>query len=403
MSFGMTETGFKPKRLADILESINEKLSNVTDPDTGEKPFVNETSDGVLAQITSILAEELSICWEQAYLASVQYDPLYSSGAALRGLVQINGINPSYGSFTQIPMTLSGTAGTVIPSGSRIASVDGTQVYQTSSTVTIGNGGTVSVNATCLESGPKNPSANSIISIQTPIFGWSSATNGAATSVGTDADTDMQLHIKQERATSATSYRQVDAIIAGIIGVSGVKFARLYVNNTMTTDSRGIAAKTMAPVVVGGTDEDVANVLRLKAGSLDNFQGNLATPIVYTGELGDTQTIDFYRPTQIPIYISIDITVTDAITYPFNAEDLIKEAIVEYAQYDQQGTAGFPPGADVILSRLYTPINSVQGFKVNSLEIGTTSGSLSTDDIEIDWNEIASFSTSNISITITEE
>lgn len=402
MSFGMTETGFKPKRLSDILESINTKLANVTDPDTGEKPFINETSDGVLSQITSILAEELSICWEQAYLASVQYDPLYSSGAALRGLVQINGITPSYGSKTQIPMTLSGNRGVVIPAGSRIASVDGNQVYQTSTTVTIGQSGSVSVNATCLESGPNNPPANTIISIQTPIFGWNSAFNGIATSIGTDEDTDLQLHIKQERATSATSYRQVDAIIAGIIGVQGVTFARLYVNKTSSTDARGISAKTMAAVVVGGADEDVANVLRLKAGSLDGFQGNLATPVTYTGELGDIETIDFYRPTEVPIYIDIDISVTNTSTYPDNAEELIKQAIVDYAKYDQSGLAGFPPGADVVQSRLYTPVNSVPGFKINSLVIGDTQGSLSTSDVLIDWNEIAKFDPNNITVTVTQ-
>lgn len=401
MSFGMTSEGFKPKRLADVLDSLTTKIRSVSDPDTGEYPFVNETADGVLMQIVSILAEEISIVWQQAYLASIQYDPLYSSGSSLRGLVQINGINPSYGSYTEIPMTLSGTAGTVIPEGSRISSTDGLQVYQTVANATIGDEGSVVVNATCTETGPNNPEAGEIIAIQTPVFGWSSAINGNTISVGSDADTDTDLHIKQQRATSATSYRQVDAIIAGIIGVNGVKYARLYVNNTMSTDARGITAKTMAPVVVGGTDEDIANVLRLKAGSLDNFQGNLTTPIVYTGELGDTQTIDFYRPTEVPIYIDITITVTDSVEYPWNASDLIKQAIIDYAEYDQSGIAGFPPGADVIVSRLYTPINSVQGFKVDSILIGTSSDSLSGNDISIDWNEIALFDADNINITVT--
>lgn len=401
MAFGMTNEGFKPKRLADVLDSLNTKLANVTDPSTGEKPFVNETADGILAQLTAIIAEGISECWEQAYLASQQFDPLNASGAALRGLVQLNGITPSYGSVTQIPMTLGGSAGVVIPAGSRIASADGKEVYETVSTVTIGNAGTVTVNANCIESGPNEPDAGTIISIQTPIYGWNYATNGAATSIGTLADTDTELHIKQERATSATSYRQVDAIIAGIVNVPGVTFARLYVNKTTSTDANGIAAKTMAPVVVGGTDEDIANVLRLKAGSLDNFQGNLPNPIVYTGPLGDVQTIDFYRPTEVPVYIDLDITVTNSASYPEDAEDQIKTAIVNYAQYDQSGAAGFPPGADVILSRLYTPINSVPGFKVNTLEIGKTSSSTTAADIAINWNEIATFDPDNITITLT--
>lgn len=400
MSFGMTNAGFKPKRLSDIMDSLTTKLQDVTDPATGEHPFINETADGVLMQITSIFAEELSICWEEAYLASTQFDPPNATGAALRGLVQINGINPSYGSSTQIPMTMQGTPGVVIPAGSRISNVDGNEVYQTSTSAIIGDNGDVTVNAVCTETGPKEPAANTIIAIQTPIYGWSSATNGVATSIGSDADTDTNLHIKQERATSATSYRQVDAIIAGIINVPGVTFARLYVNKTTSTDARGITGKTMAAVVVGGEDEAIANVIRLKAGSLDDFQGNLATPVSYTGELGDVQVIDFYRPTQTPIYIAMNITVTNSAAYPDNAQDLIKQAIVDYAQYDQSGMAGFPPGADVIISRLYTPINSVPGFKVNSLTIGKTAGSLSTSDIAIAWNELATFDSDNITITV---
>lgn len=400
MSFGMTNTGFKPKRFADVLESLTTKLQTISDPDTGEYPFVNETADGLLMQFTSIIAEEIAICWEQAYLASQQYDPLNASGVALRGLVQINAINPSYGSYTQIPVTLGGTAGTVVPEGARISSTDGSQVYQTTSATVIPNSGTITTTAVCTEVGPNDPAAGTIIQIQTPIFGWNYASNEAATSIGTNADTDAQLHIKQSRATAATSYRQVDAIIAGIMNVPGVTFARLYVNNTTSTDARGITGKTMAPVVVGGLDADIAEVLRLKAGGLDNFQGNLATPIVYTGELGDTQTIDFYRPTEVPIYISIDITVTDSASYPENAESLIKQAIIAYAQYDQDGIAGFPPGADVLVSRLYTPINTVPGFKVDSLEIGTADDTLSTSDIVIAWNEIAKFEEENITITV---
>lgn len=403
MSFGMTPNGFKPKRLADVLESLTTKIQSIQDPSTGENPFVNETADGILAQLTSIIAEEISIAWEQAYLASVQYDPLYSSGAALRGLVQLNGITPSYGSPTQIPMTLGGSAGVVVPAGSRIANVEGTEVYQTVDAVTIGQNGSVNVNAICTENGPKDPAEGTIISIQTPVFGWSSATNGEATSIGTNGDTDTELHIKQERATSATSYRQVDAIISGIMNVPGVTFARLYVNSGTTTDARGITAKTMAPVIVGGLDTDIANVLRLKAGSLDNFQGNLKTPITYTGPLGDEQTIDFYRPEEVDIYVNVNITPTNSATYPDDAVEQIKQAIINYAQYDQSGSAGFPPGANVVLSRLYTPINSVPGFRVNTLQIGTSSEALSTDDIEIAWNKLANFTKGNITVTVTAD
>ena len=399
MSFGMTNTGFKPKRFADVLESLTNRVKGISNPDTGEYPFVNETADGLLMQFTSIIAEEIATCWEQAYLASTQCDPQNASGVALRGLVQINGINPSYGTPTQLPIVVRGTASTVIPAGAKISSTDGSQIYEVQESVVIPAGGETTATTLCTEVGANNPAPGTIIQIQTPIFGWNYASNTSATSVGTNADTDTTLHIKQSRATAATSYRQVDAIIAGIMTVPGVTFARLYVNKTLTTDERGIAGKTMAAVVVGGLDTDIANVLRLKAGSLDNFAGNLTTPIEYVGELGDTETIDFYRPTEVPIYISIAITVTESGLYPADAVDQIKQAIVDYAVYDQEGLAGFPPGADVIVSRLYTPINSVPGFKVDTLLVGKSAGTLSTSDIAIAWNELATFDASRITIT----
>jgi uncharacterized phage protein gp47/JayE len=395
----MTKTGFKPKRFADVLDSLTNRIKSISNPDTGEYPFVNETADGLLMQVTSVIAEEIATCWEQAYLASVQYDPQNASGVALRGVVQINGINPSYGTPTQLPIVVRGTAGTVIPAGSKISSTDGSQIYEVQESVVIPAGGETTTTTLCTEVGANNPAPGTIIQIQTPIFGWNYASNNLATSVGTNADTDTTLHIKQSRATAATSYRQVDAIIAGIMTVPGVTFARLYVNKTLTTDARGIAGKTMAAVVVGGLDTDIANVLRLKAGSLDNFAGNLSTPIEYVGELGDTETIDFYRPTEVPIYVSIGITVTESGVYPADAVDQIKQAIVNYAVYDQEGVAGFPPGADVLVSRLYTPINSVPGFKVDSLQVGKTAESLSTSDIAIAWNELATFDASRITIT----
>ena len=400
-TFGMTPEGFIPKRLADILDSITTKVRNIQHPVTGEYPFMNESADSELGQFSQIIAEELSIVWEQAYQASVQFDPISSKGSALRGLVQINGITPSYGASTELLMTLGGASGTVIPQGSLIANQDGTEVYSTVESVTIPDTGSVTVNAVCTESGPNEPDPNTIISIQTPVSGWSSATNTSTVAVGDTADTDEELHVKQQRATSATAYRQVDAIISGLMNVDGVRFARLYVNKTTTTDPRGISGKTLAPVVVGGTDEDIANVLRLKIGATDNTEGNLPNPVEYTGPLGDTQVIDFYRPIEVPIYMEIDVTVTDGSLWTSASEDEIKQAIIKYAEYDQSGTYGFPPGGDVLLSRLYTPINSVPGFSVTSLTIGKSSGSLAASDIAINWNEIATFDAENITINAT--
>lgn len=65
-----------------------------------------------------------------------------------------------------------------------------------------------------------------------------------------------------------------------------------------------------------------------------------------------------------------------------------------------QATEGFAPGVDVIRTRLYTPVNEVPGFKINSLKIGKHSQGASEADIDIAWNEVAIFKESNITVDI---
>lgn len=399
-TYGMTPKGFVPKRMSDILASITNKVRAIQDPKTGENPFMNESADSIFGQFSQIIAEELAICWESAYMASQQFNPSNASGAPLRALVQIEGINPSYGSKTQLRMKMYGTEGTVIPAGSLISNEEDTLTYETVENAVIESNGTVFVNATCTVTGENNPAWNTIIRIKTPVYGWTRAENYDTVSVGTDADTDTELHIKQEKATSATSYRQIDAIEAGLMNVPGVTFTRVYVNKELTTDADGIPGKTIAPVVVGGVDADVAEALRLKCGTLDNFYGT--TTSTYTGPLGDQQVVKFTRPTSVQILIDIKITLTENSTFTEDDFDKIKQAIIDYAQYDQTGNFGFPPGADIVRTRLYTPINSVPGFKVDTLEIGKVGGVLSESDVAIDWNEVGYFTAEHIDISFTE-
>lgn len=406
-TFGMTDAGFKPKRLNDILQNIITKVQGITNPETGEKPLINETSDTIFGQFASIVAEELSVCWEQMYIAANMFDPLNNSGVALRGQVQINGITPSYGSYTQIQIEVSGQPGTVVKAGSIIANEDGTQTFTVDknillNTPTAPNQATGTGTATCQTRGVIDPDDNTVISIQTPIFGWSGVKNTNTISVGTNEDTDEELHVKQQRATSATSYRQVEAVYAGIVNVPGVIFARVYQNKTTAVDDRGIPAKTIAAVVVGGKDEDVGRAISLKVPMLSSFVGNAVSPYKFIDVFGEETTYQFYRPTEVPVKIEMTITITNSIYFPENAEDLIKQNIINYAAYGLSPSIGFPPGESVSRSRLYTPINEVAGFKVNTLKIGKVGSETAEQDIAIDWNEVASFDEDNITIQIVD-
>lgn len=395
--YGMTSTGFKPKRLRDLLDETMADIRAITDED-GQAVFINEKDDSIIGQFNAIVCEQLADCWQQAYAASTQFDPLNAFGVALRSLVQLNGIVPAYGSETQINVTLTGTSGTVVPAGSQISDVNANTIFSLNSDVIIGSAGTGTGVATCNTLGEINPANNTIIQVLTPVYGWHNVTNTSVAVLGDDPETDNQLHIKQQRETSNTSYSQVDALYAGITNLAGVDYVRIYQNWTLETDDKGIPAKTIAAVVDGGDTEAIANVMWLKAPMLSNYAGNLEYPVTMFDRFGLAYQITFYRPEKVPVYIDLDITITDASIYPADAYDQIKQNIIDYAAYGLNSSNGFPPGSPVIYSRLYTPINEVPGFKINHLYIGTSASPTGTSDLEMDWLQVAEFTADNINI-----
>lgn len=101
------------------------------------------------------------------------------------------------------------------------------------------------------------------------------------------------------------------------------------------------------------------------------------------------------------MYVNVIVEITSRSEFPDSGIQLIKEVIVAYAQYgDTSNTEGFPPGEDVIRTRLYTPINSIAGHEIILCEIGTEQGSLAEGNIPIAWNQVATFDVDGITVTV---
>lgn len=399
--YGMTSQGFIPKRLAQIQDDINNDLEEITHHETGEKPFQNASDDSLLQQIVGVFSEALAECWNAAYHGSVQFDPLKNSGAGQSGTVQLNAMLRKPGSSTIIEMELSGTPATAIPQGSQIATRDRNHTYSTTTAAVITSSGTVTVYAKDIEMSTYVPEIGDVIRILTlPAGGgWMSATNIALISEGTKEETDEELRIRQQRSTSLTSYRLIEAIYAAILNINGVQYCRAYQNpRTYPEDSRGIPFKEVAVVVEGGDNTEIAEALFLRLPTGQVGYGDV-TETLYDMQ-GYPHPISFSRPENIEIYVVIVISITDRSQYPDDGADQIKANIIEFAKYGGEGSEnGFPPGADIIRSRIYTPVNQVGGHSVHTLLIGT-SAAVADEDIAMAWNQVGRFDENRISVTI---
>lgn len=401
---GMTPEGFVPKRLADILADLNAGIADIADPESGEFPFQNVSDDSILQQILGVFAAGLSECWEAAYEAAVQFDPLKNTGAGQAGTIQLNAMLLKAGSATIVRLRLKGKAGTFVPGGSQVAGADGKQVYAIVDGVTIAATGQAEVEARCTEKGPFAPAANTIINIRTPVSGWFSATNIVTLSVGTAQETEEEARRRQQRSTSLTSYRQIEAVYAAVMNVPGVIYCRAYQNDkTYPEDERGIPFKEVAVVAEGGDAAEIAAALFLRFPLGVVGHGN-TTEVFYDAQ-GISYPISFSRPREIRVAVAVDVTVTNRAEFPDTGADLIRQAIVEYAAYGGNGNEdGFPPGADIVCSRLYTPVNSVAGHKVTRLAIAVAPGAglpaFSGADIPVAWDEVGRFALGDIAVTV---
>lgn len=403
--FGVTTTGFNRKRLADILDDLVEDLSAIEDPVTGEQLTPNlEDENDPLIQLVNAFADSLSVAWEQAEAAHNQFDPLKAIGAALSGLVQLNSIRRKAGTYSTVVLTLTGSPNSQMAAGKQVSTIDDSAVFNLP-LVTFDSGGSASVVGTATEEGPIAAVAGSVVKILTPYAGWTAVTNSLDAVPGTLEETDSALRLRQQESTTTTANAIIESLYAGIIDLAGVAYCRVFQNITLAEDSRGIPAKQVAAVVVGGDDDEIADVLFQKVSIGCETYGT--TTVNKTDVQGITYPMKFSRPAEIEIYVAVAVTVVNSTLWGDDGPDNVKAAIVAYASqgasalgidsgYDQDGYA---PGESVYASELYTPVNSALGIKITSITVGITDTPVDSE-VAVAWNEIASFDSSRISVVV---
>lgn len=314
-----------------------------------------------------------------------------------------NTINLTYTSDSSATSTeiLNGLQAVISADANLVASVSGpllivdkADVFSSSNFSVTGNLGITKVRKTgTLQAdvvGAITAEANTINQIVTAVLGWDSVTNPLAASPGALIETDEELRLRFLTSKADRSTNLLDSLYSALVGVDGVQEVAIYENDTSVTDSNGVLGHSFLPVVLGGSSQLIAEAIWQNKPIGILSQGN--TTVTITDSQGFPHDISFDRPSPVNIYISMTLTVDPAV-YPGDGDEQIKEAILSYA------SSNIGVGDEVIWSRLFTPINSVPGHQVDSLFIGTSPSPTGTANIPVAFNEIASFTTLNISIS----
>lgn len=388
LSSTVTASGITAPDYQTILTTITNYFYQIYGADAYLEP---DGKDGQMIALVSLAIHDAN---NTAIACYNSFSPSTGLSEALTRNVKINGIARKAATNSTVDVTL--TASTVVTVTNGSVKDSNNIIWNLPASVTIPMEG-ITVTATCANSGPVAAVIGSVNQINTPTRGWTGVTNATAATVGSAAETDAQLRLRQTQSVALPSLTPFDAVDGALANIDGVTRHKLYENDTGTVDSNGLPAHSLAAIVDGGDADVIAQTLRGKKGQGVSTFGTTAISAIDT--YGNPHIINFSRSSNVPVYVAITIKAFTGYTTQVG-EDM-KAAIAAYIN-------SLTIGDDVLLSRIYSPANLgvVSGgasryYDITNLQIGKTAGSVAASNIAVAFNESASCTTANITITVT--
>jgi len=228
----------------------------------------------------------------------------------------------------------------------------------------------------------------------TAVSGWSNALNLLDADVGRGTEQDPPYRVRQEAELTAQGGASVDAVRADVLAVDDVTACFVFENATDVTDGDGRPPHSIEVLVLGGTDQAIADAIwASKAAGIATYGTSSAT---VTDSAGGSHTVYFTRPTLKPIYVAITVTHDNTGTspWPSDGSDQVKEAIVAWGDLRKIG--------DNAVSRAI----GAQAFTVpgaldaSPCYIGLAPSPVSEATVAISTRELATYDTSRITVTL---
>lgn len=361
-----------------------------------------QTPQGQLAQsYTKIIGDKNSTI---AYIAN-QVDPNNASGRwqDAIGFIYFLERIPASGTVTNLPC--NGEVNTPIPAGSVVVDAAGYQ-YIALAAGTIGATGTVTIPFQNLTTGPIALAAGAI-QIYKAVPGWESVTNPGTYSLGSDVESRADFEYRRQNSVALNAVNSPQAILANVLNVAGVQDAYVIDNPTNAAVSVGstsysVAANSVYVAVAGGAEAAIANAIYQKKSLGCSYNGNTSYSLTDTsspaGPPYPTYTIKYEVPTQVPIFIAVDIVNSSSL--PSNIVSLIQTAVLNAFTGADGGTRA-RIGAELLASRYYAGVVGVApGVQLISVYIGTSASPTGTS-VTMGIDQQPTLITADITVTLT--
>lgn len=387
-TYGLTSAGFVAKPLDVIQTEIKTAIRGAI------SPTLNLGTRSLIGQLIGAFASQTRQVWEASQAVYTSMDPSQAEGDALTARAELTGTRRDAATASFALMTLTLAAGTY-PVGTLLVNRtgDATVIFTNRSSITTAGATLTGQIFDCTTTGPVSAPAGTLITITSPVSGFSAPTNPADAELGQLVESDPQLREKRQTSVQRAGSSSVDAIRADLLELDDVIYASVLENDTDTTDANGIPPHSIWAIVLGGLAADIARIIfESKAGG----PGTKGTDIVVTvtDASGNGHTIRADRPDAVAIKFSGSFDyLEDAWESPTAAQDAVKAALLaEFAV--NQGV-----GRDVIHARYVKAVMAVSGAIDIALGQAKLADSPTENNITINPFEYTTLDVSNITIT----
>lgn len=360
----------------------------------------DETPEG--AWINAETTSRQSVARNNASLAN-QINPNMAGGIFLDAIWALTGGQRDVATRSTVTATVAGVAGTALNAGVRASVGSGGEEFELVNAVTIPVSGSIDAAFQSVNTGPIAAAAGALNTISSPgVLGWETITNANAAVLGVAQQTDESAR-RERNATIGLQGRSTAAAVASnvraVSGVTSHSFRENSTNATQVIDGVTLVAHSVWACVSGGANNDIAlALLRSKTGGA-NWNGSQSVSVTEPNS-GQSVTVQFERPTDVPIAARVTVRVSSAVADP---ETAVRDAIIAYAAGQVGGEEGFAIGSDVSPYELSWAV-SVQnaGIFVSLLEVSTNPNSptFGTSTIPINIDQQASIIAGNIQVIV---
>lgn len=391
----ITSTGVVVPDTSDLLEDVRDEYRAAFGGDLDVSP---ETPQGVL--ITAETEARDAVARNNAMLAN-QINPNMAQGVFLDAIWALTGGQRVKATPTIVRnVTLTGVPGTIVPAGV-IASlgVSGEEFRLLSGVILTTGTGTGTFQAVNLGSIPV--AVGALDQIVTPSLGWETVSNPSAGEAGRDEESDAAARTRRRQTLALQGVALPEAIISGLHTVEGVRSLAFRENTTnapVVIEGVTLLPHSVYACVDGGLDADVGAVLLRKKSLGAAWNGNTTVNVTEPFS-GQVYPVKFSRPSIIQIFVRVTV-VANGASYP-DIPAVVRQAMLDYADGQQNDEEGFVVGGDVSPFELASAVNRVAApLYVRNLTIGTDGVVFSAAEVQILISQKAALLAGNIAVTV---